>query len=103
MPNTSDSPAETRKRSPARASAFRSCSTRLATAVPLGEFLRPALRRHLVAGIGGQDLRDRVRILRVLHRLHREAGLHGLVIALAHEERALEALVGRVFPRLDHL
>src|SRR5437899_858609 len=102
MPNTSDSPAETRNSSPASASALRSCSTRLATGRPL-EVLSPALRRHLVAGIGCQDLRDRVRVLRVLHRLHREAQLHGLVVALAHEERALEALVARVFPGVDHL
>src|SRR5437763_5791070 len=102
MPNTSDSPAETRNSSPASASALRSCSIRLATGWPL-EVLRAALRGHLVAGIGRQDLRDRVRILRVLHRLHREAGLHGLVIALAHQERALEAVVARVFPGLDDL
>src|SRR2546427_8832564 len=102
MPNTSESPAETRNRSPASARALRSCSTRLATGWPL-EVLSPALRRHLVAGVGGQDLRHRVRILRILHRLHREAQLHGLVVALAHEERALETLVARVLPGVDHL
>src|SRR5882762_9870828 len=102
MPNTSDSPAETRNSSPASASALRSCSIRLATGRPL-EVLRPALRRHLVARVGGQDLRDGMRILRVLHRLHREPGLHGLVITLAHEERPLEAFVARVFPRVDDL
>src|SRR4029453_19633324 len=102
MPNTSDSPAETRNSSPANTRALRSCSIRLATGWPL-ELLRPALRRDFLAWIGRQDLRDRVRILRILHRLHREAELHGLVIALTHEERALEAFVARVLPGVDDL
>src|SRR6266481_3643134 len=97
MPNTSERPADTRKRSPASVSALRSCST------TLREVLGATLRGHLLARIGRQDLRHRVRILRVLHRLHREAGLHRLVIALAHEERPLEALVARVLPGVDHL
>src|SRR5712691_1754245 len=107
MPKTSERPAETRKRSPASVSALRSCSPRFATREastgPLREVLGAALRRHLLAGIDRQDLGDRVRILGVLHGLHREAELHGLVIALAHEERALEALVARVLPGFDHL
>src|SRR5690349_1618577 len=102
MPNTSESPADTRKRSPARVSALRSCSSRPGTMRRLAtrslEVLGATLRRHLVARIGRQDLRDRVRILRVLDRLHGEAELHRLVVALAHEERTLEALVARVLP-----
>src|SRR6266849_3864542 len=97
MPKTSERPAETRKRSPASVSALRSCSPRFATQEastgPLREVLGAALRRHLLAGIDRQDLGDRVRILGVLHRLHGDAELHGLVIARAHEERALEAFV----------
>src|SRR6267143_4694902 len=104
MPKTSERPAETRKRSPASVSALRSCSPRFATrGSPLREVLGATLRRHLLARIGRQDLGDRVRILRILHRLDGEAELDRLVIALAHEERALEALVARVFPGLDHL
>src|SRR5713226_7878767 len=107
MPKTSDRPAETRKRSPASVSALRSCSPRFATrgasTGPLREFLGTTLRRHFLAGIDRQDLGDGVRILGILHRLHREAELHRLVIALAHEERTLEALVARVLPGLDHL
>src|SRR5437016_6973856 len=102
MPNTSDSPAETRNRSPARASAFSSCSTTLATDTnPLRELLRPALRRDLVAGIRRQDLRDQVRVLGILHGLDGEAGLDRLVVALAHEELTLEPVVLRVLPRFD--
>src|SRR5207247_4268330 len=70
---------------------------------PLREVLGATLRRHLLARIGRQDLGDRVWILRILHRLDGEAELDRLVIALAHEERALEALVARVFPGLDNL
>src|SRR5215475_5521918 len=107
MPKTSESPAETRKRSPARVSALRSCSARFATrgvsTGPLREVLGATLRRHLVAGIGGEDLGDGVRILGILHRLHSEAELDRLVIALAHEERPLETLVRRVLPSVDHL
>src|SRR5713101_6964216 len=107
MPKTSESPAETRKRSPASASALSTCSTRTATARgpgdPLREVLRQALGRDLLAGIGGEDLGDQVRVLRVLHRLHREPGLDRLVIALAHEERPFEPFVARVLPRRDHL
>src|SRR5215510_7044469 len=107
MPKTSESPAETRKRSPASVSALRSCSARFAMRgprlAPLGEILRATLWRHLVAGIGGEDLGNGVRILGILHRLHREAELDGLVIALAHEERSLEALVRGVLPGVDHL
>src|SRR2546426_5162406 len=63
MPNTSESPAETRKRSAASANALSSCSATKATARgstrdPLRELLRPALRRDLVAGVGGEDLRS---------------------------------------------
>src|SRR5213592_4460090 len=101
MPKTSERPAETRKRSPASVSALRSCSPRFATrgapGGPLREVLGATLRRHLLARIGRQDLGDRVWILRILHRLDGEAELDRLVIALAHEERALEALVARVF------
>src|SRR5499425_826875 len=107
MPKTSESPAETRKRSPASVSALRSCSARFATrgasTALLREVLRATLRRHLLAGIGGEDLGNGVRILGILHRFHREAELDRLVIALAHEERPLEALVRRVFPGVDHL
>src|SRR4029077_6777689 len=97
MPNTSESPADTRKRSPASVSALRSCST------TLREVLAAALRGRLLARIGREDLRQRVRLLRILHRLYREAELDRLVIALAHEERPLEAVVARVLPRVDHL
>src|SRR5258708_13308843 len=97
MPNTSERPADTRKRSPASVSALRSCST------TLREVLGATLRGHLLARIGRQDLRHRVRILRVLHRLHREAGLHRLGIPLAHEERPRERLVIRVLPRVTPL
>src|SRR5262245_61384597 len=107
MPKTSESPAETRNRSPARVSALRSCPARFATrgvSTPsLRKVLGATLRRHLVARIGGEDLGDGVRILGILHRLHREAELDGLVIALAHEERPLETLVRGVLPRVDHL
>src|SRR5260370_23556839 len=105
MPKTSERPAETRKRSPASVSALRSCSPRFATrrACPLREVLGATLRRHLLARIGRQDLGDRVRVLGILHRLDGEAELDRLVIALAHEERALEALVARVLPGFDHL
>src|SRR5262249_52744755 len=64
---------------------------------------RPALRRDLVAGVRRQDLRNRMRILRILHTLDGEARLHRLVVALAHEERALEALVAGILPRVDDL
>src|SRR5437879_6920617 len=95
MPNTSESPAETRKRSAASANALSSCSATKATARgstrdPLRELLRPALRRDLVAGVGGEDLGDRVRILRVLHDLDHEAELHRLVVAFPHQKRALQ-------------
>src|SRR5262245_49773773 len=107
MPKTSESPAETRKRSPARVSALRSCSARFATrgvsTASLGEVFGATLRRHFLTGIGGEDLGDGVWILGILHRLHREAELDRLVIALAHEERTLEALVRRVLPGVDHL
>src|SRR6266542_5130474 len=107
MPKTSERPAETRERSPASISALRSSSPRFATrgapARPLREVLGATLRRHLVARIGREDLGDGVGILGILHRLHREAELHRLVIALAHEERALEALVARVLPGVDDL
>src|ERR1700681_97295 len=107
MPKTSESPAETRKRSPASANALSTCSTSTATARgsgdPLRKLLRQALGRDLLAGIGGEDLRDQVRVLGIFHRLHREAGLHGLLIALAHEDRPLEPFVARVLPRRDHL
>src|SRR5437879_7990722 len=108
MPNTSESPAETRKRSAASANALSSCSATKATARgstrdPLRELLRPALRRDLVAGVGGEDLGDRVRILRVLHDLDHEAELHRLVVAFPHQKRTLQPLVARPLPRLDHL
>src|ERR1700756_275401 len=107
MPKTSESPAETRNRSPASASALSACSIRMDTArgpgAPLRKVLRQAFGGDLVARIGGEDLGDQVRVLRVLHRLHREPELDGLVIALAHEERSLEALVARVLPRGDPL
>src|SRR5207247_11410948 len=108
MPNTSESPAETRKRSAASANALSSCSATKATARgstrdSLRELLRPALRRDFVAGVGGEDLGDRVRILRVLHDLDHEAELHRLVGAFPHQKRALQPLVARPLPRLDHL
>src|SRR5262249_15029157 len=107
IPKTSESPAETRKRSPASVSALRSCSARFATrgvsTASLGEVLGATLRRHFLAGIGGENLGNGVRILGILHRLHREAELDGRVIALAHEERSLEALVRGVLPGVDPL
>src|SRR5256886_7213411 len=111
MPKTSESPTDTRKRSAESAAASRSCSTTMADdtrrslrgPATLREVLSSALRRHLVAGIGRQDLRDQVRVLRVLRRLHDEAGLHRLMIALAHEEWTFQPLVRRVLPGLDHL
>src|SRR5215813_4806050 len=104
MPKTSERPAETRKSSPASVSALRSCSARFSTPTdPLREVLGAALRRHLLAGIGRQDLRNRMRILGILDRLDGKAELDGLVVALAHEERALEPLVARVLPGIDHL
>src|SRR5262249_57712775 len=91
MPKTSESPAETRKRSPASVSALRSCSARFATrgasTALLREILRATLRRHLLAGIGGEDLGDGVRILGILHRLHREAELDRLLLPLPPHER----------------
>src|SRR5207245_10018634 len=108
MPNTSESPAETRMRSAAGANALSRCSATKATARgstrdPLRELLRRALRCDLVAGVGGEDLGDRVRILRVLHDLDHEAELHRLVVAFPHQKRALQPLVARPLPRLDHL
>src|SRR5947209_19898186 len=100
MPNTSESPAETRKRSAASANALSGCSAAKATARgstrdPLRELLRPAPRRDLVAGVGGDDLGGRVRRLRVLHDLDHIGDLGHLVAAFPHQNRGLQPLVTR--------
>src|SRR5215472_15912355 len=97
MPNTSDSPTETRNSSAASPTALSSCSSKLR------EVLRAALRRHALARIRGDDLGDEVRVLGILHGLDDESGLHGLMVALAHEERALAPLVRGVLPGFDDL
>src|SRR5438309_9762961 len=108
MPNTSESPAETRKRSAASANALSSCSATKATARgstrdPLRELLRPALRRDLVAGVGGEDLGDRVRKLRDLNDHDHEAEQHRLVVAFQHQQRALQPRLHPPRPRLEHV
>src|SRR5215475_1406871 len=85
-------------------SALTSCVRKNASVLTLvGERHRVAGRRRGVAREGGDDLRHRRVEARLLDDLDHEALLHPLVIALAHEHLALDALDLDVLQRRPEL